>query len=92
MPRRRIVPVVVLALAVAGMMPAAAASAWAPASQATVHPGVMTYTAGGQCTANFIYTDSGGTYIGQAAHCASTGAATDTDGCDSGSAPARHTG
>ncbi len=87
MPRRRIVPVVVLALAVAGMMPAAVASAWAPASQATVHPGVMTYTAGGQCTANFIYTDSGGTYIGQAAHCASTGAATDTDGCDSGSLP-----
>ena len=51
------------------MMPAAA-SAWAPASHATVHPGVMTFTAGGQCTANFIYTDSGGTYIGQAAHCA----------------------
>ena len=86
MPRRRIVPVVALALALAGMMPAAA-SAWAPASQATVHPGVMTYTEGGQCTANFIYTDSGGTYIGQAAHCASTGAATDTDGCSSGSLP-----
>ena len=30
----------------------AAASAWAPASQATVHPGVQTFTAGAQCTSN----------------------------------------
>ena len=63
------------------------ASAWAPASSATIHPGVQTVTAGGQCTANFIYTAGGNTYIGQAAHCSSTGAATDTDGCDSGSLP-----
>jgi hypothetical protein len=57
------------------------AGAWAPADTATIHPGVQTDTAGGQCTANFIYTAGGNTYIGQAAHCASTGAATDTDGC-----------
>jgi hypothetical protein len=36
---------------------------------------------------HFIYTDAGGTYIGQAAHCASTGAATDTDGCLAASLP-----
>jgi hypothetical protein len=64
-----------------------AASAWAPAATATIHPGVQTVTAGGQCTANFVYTDSGGTYLGQAAHCASTGAATDTDGCLAASLP-----
>ena len=65
----------------------AISSAWAPADQATVHPGVQTYTAGGQCTANFIFTGAGNTYIGQAAHCAGTGAATDTNGCEAGSLP-----
>jgi hypothetical protein len=63
------------------------AGAWAPADTATIHPGVQTDTAGGQCTANFIYTAGGNTYIGQAAHCASTGAATDTDGCLAGTLP-----
>jgi len=48
---------------------------------------VQTITAGGQCTANFVYTGGGNTYIGQAAHCAGTGAATDTNGCDAGSLP-----
>jgi hypothetical protein len=65
----------------------ATAEAWAPAATATVHPGVQTVTAGGQCTANFIYTAGGNTYIGQAAHCSSTGAATDTDGCLAASLP-----
>jgi hypothetical protein len=74
-----------LALALAAMAPATA-SAWAPAPGA-IHPGVQTYTAGGQCTANFVYSDGSSTYIGQAAHCSSTGAATDTDGCDSQSLP-----
>lgn len=64
------------------------AGAFAPAATATIHPGVMTYTAGGQCTANFVYTSSTGkTYLGQAAHCAGTGAATETDGCHAGSLP-----
>ena len=63
-----------------------------PASTATVHPGVQTFTAGAQCTANFIYTDGADTYIGQAAHCSGTGAATDTDGCDSRVAAGRHAG
>jgi hypothetical protein len=64
-----------------------ATAAWTPAGSAQVHPGVMTYTEGAQCTANFVFTDASGTYIGQAAHCSGTGAATETDGCDSGSLP-----
>ncbi|HET6550151.1 MAG TPA: serine protease [Solirubrobacter sp.] len=66
----------------------AAAADWAPASSATVHPGVMTYTDGAQCTANFVYTDgAGAVYIGQAAHCSGTGGQTDTDGCQTQSLP-----
>jgi hypothetical protein len=71
----------ILALAPAG------ASAWAPADTATIHPGVMTYTQGAQCTANFIFQDAGAVYIGQAAHCSGTGAATDTNGCTAKSLP-----
>ena len=77
--------VVAGALVVAG--PAGAAPSWAPAATATVHPGVQTYTEGGQCTANFVYYDATDIYIGQAAHCAGTGEATDTNGCDAGSLP-----
>ncbi len=55
---------------------------------ADIHPGVMTFTEGaGQCTSNFVFRDGGGTYLGQAAHCAGTGAATDTNGCDAGTLP-----
>jgi hypothetical protein len=68
---------------------ATSASAWAPAGSATIHPGVMTFTGGssflggaGQCTANFVYTDAtGNVYLGQAAHCSSTGSNTETNGC-----------
>ena len=67
--------------------PGTTAAAWAPADSAQVHPGVMTYTEGAQCTANFVFNDPSGTYIGQAAHCAGTGGSTETDGCDSGSLP-----
>jgi hypothetical protein len=74
------------ALALIGLAPTAA-SAWAPADSATVHPGVMTFTEGAQCTSNFVYQDAGNVYLGQAAHCSGTGAATETDGCDSGSLP-----
>jgi hypothetical protein len=82
----RVLIAVLSTFAAAAALPSTA-SAWAPAATATVHPGVQTVTAGGQCTANFIYTAGGNTYIGQAAHCASTGAATDTDGCLAGSLP-----
>jgi hypothetical protein len=65
-----------------------AAQTWAPADSAAIHPGVMMYTEGAQCTANFVYTDgTGTTYVGYAAHCAGTGAATDTNGCDAASLP-----
>ena len=75
-----------LALAIAALVPATA-SAWAPASSATIHPGVQTYTQGAQCTANFIFQNGSDVYIGQAAHCAGTGAATETDGCLAESLP-----
>jgi hypothetical protein len=64
-----------------------AASAWAPASSATVHPGVQVFTQGAQCTSNFVFQDASNVYLGQAAHCSGTGAATDTDGCTSASYP-----
>ena len=71
---------------VAALLPTSA-PAWAPASSATIRPGTQTFTNGGQCTANFIFTGASGTYIGQAAHCAGTGGATETDGCYSDSLP-----
>jgi len=70
---------------------AAFAAAGAPAALAApsgpVHPGVQTLTAGAQCTANFIFSGGGSTYIGQAAHCSGTGAATETNGCSAQSLP-----
>ncbi|CAN5514649.1 hypothetical protein BH18ACT1_BH18ACT1_10760 [soil metagenome] len=76
-----------LAMAVVAIAPSVAA-AYAPAGQATIHPGIQTETEGsGQCTANFIFQRGGDTYIGQAAHCAGTGQATETDGCDARSLP-----
>ena len=82
-------PLLIMPLLVAlALLAPATASAWAPASTAPIHPGVQTVTEGsGQCTSNFIFTNGGDTFIGQAAHCSSTGAATDTNGCDSASLP-----
>jgi hypothetical protein len=61
---------------------------WAPAATAAITPGVMMYTAGAQCTANFVYTDTAGNvYVGYAAHCAGTGSSTDTNGCQTQSLP-----
>jgi len=69
-------------------LPAHAAGRWAPASRATIHPGVMMYTRGAQCTGNFVFTDRRGrVYVGYAAHCAGTGAATDSNGCKARSVP-----
>jgi hypothetical protein len=88
---------VIAAAGVAGSAPADAAgharkttgaAGYAPADTARIHPGTMMYTEGAQCTANFVYTDAAGnTYVGYAAHCAGTGAATDTDGCKAASLP-----
>lgn len=68
--------------------PAGAAPTWAPADSARIHPGVQMYTQGAQCTANFVFTDAAdNVYVGYAAHCAGTGEATDTNGCDVDSLP-----
>jgi hypothetical protein len=72
---------------VAASAPAGAAPTWAPAATAAVHPGVQMFTDGAQCTANFVFTEGTDVYIGYAAHCAGTGAATDTDGCLATSLP-----
>ena len=66
---------------------ASAVPAWAPAATAAIHPGVQTVTSGAQCTANFVFYNSGTVYIGQAAHCSGTGGSTATNGCTSGSLP-----
>ena len=79
--------VALLALAALALAAPGAASAWAPAASATIHPGVQTFTDGAQCTSNFVFSGGGATYLGQAAHCAGTGSATDTDGCSSASLP-----
>ncbi len=83
------------ALLIALSTGAAQAGAWAPAGSATIHPGVMTFTnassfleGASQCTANFVYTDTAGNvYLGQAAHCSSTGEDTETNGCSTKSLP-----
>jgi hypothetical protein len=78
---------VVGGLSIVPLAPSTAAPNWAPAATAPVHPGVQTFTAGAQCTANFVFFDASNVYIGQAAHCSGTGGSTATDGCTSGSLP-----
>ena len=61
---------------------------WAPADRARITPGVQMFTAGAQCTGNFVHTDDAGdVLVGYAAHCAGNGGQTDTDGCTTGSLP-----
>ena len=79
-----------VALAAAGaLVPgvAGAAPTWADADTATIHPGVMTFTEGAQCTANFVFTDGTNVFIGQAAHCSSQDAANQTNGCVASTLP-----
>lgn len=78
--------IAVAAISVLAIAPSPA-SAWAPASSATIHPGVQVFTDGAQCTSNFVFQDASNVYLGQAAHCSSTGSSTDTNGCTSGSLP-----
>jgi hypothetical protein len=87
---RRVIVVCAVAVcaALAGAGTAAAEPTWAPAASATVHPGVQTITAGGQCTSNFVFFDaSDNVYIGQAAHCSGTDGNTATNGCEAGTRP-----
>ena len=46
-----------------------AAPRWAPASRATIYPGVQVFTGATQCTSNFVFYDSRSIYLGLAAHC-----------------------
>lgn len=73
----RVLVVAALLLFVTAAAPLLGADAAAP----TIRPGVRTHTAGNQCTANFVFTNGVDLFIGQAAHCATLGAATDTNGC-----------
>lgn len=86
---RRGLGAVVLLAASSLWIPAAHATPfWAPASVATIYPGVQTITNGMQCTANFVFYDENyAIYIGQAAHCASTSGSNVTNGCVAGSLP-----
>jgi hypothetical protein len=92
---RRMLLILLTISAFATLGAAASASAWAPEESATIHPGVMIFTnassflnGASQCTGNFVFTDSAGNvYLGQAAHCSSTGEDTETDGCSTKSLP-----
>jgi hypothetical protein len=86
MHRKSVTALLALAGAVFVIAPATA-SAWAPAASAPIHPGVQVVSDSGQCTSNFIFQDGSTVYIGQAAHCTSTGGSTDTNGCLAGSLP-----
>jgi hypothetical protein len=83
---RSVLAAALLALAALVLAPTTA-SAWAPAGSATIHPGVQVFTAGAQCTSNFVFQEGADVYLGQAAHCSGTGGQTETDGCTSGSLP-----
>ena len=82
--------VFVLALLVAALLPATASAApsFASEDEATVFPSVATVTeGGGECTSNFVFTNGTDVFLGQAAHCAGTGAPTEFNGCTSQSLP-----
>ncbi len=83
---RTALPIFLAAVLIAALLPTSS-SAWAPAKSAAIHPGVQVFTAGAQCTSNFVFQEGAGVYLGQAAHCSGTGGQTETDGCSSGSLP-----
>ena len=70
---RQLFPAILCALIVLSITTstpiANAAPPWARASEATIHPGVQTFTGELQCTANFVFYDSNSIYLGQSAHC-----------------------
>lgn len=87
-------PASALSLPLLGGGARTASPAWAPAETATITPGAQVESPSGQCTANFVFyapADDGpdpyDVFVGTAAHCMGTGAATDTNGCDAGSLP-----
>ena len=65
---------------------ASAAPRWAPAASATIRPGAALLVpldahSGNACTADFVFTARGATYLGMAAHCAGTGSREAGSGC-----------
>src|ERR1044072_453546 len=68
------------------LLGAPAASAWAPAASAPIHPGSVLATGQSECTSNFVYSDGAQVYLGQAAHCASA-PQNETNGCRAGPLP-----
>src|SRR3954462_13704959 len=82
-----LIALVAVSIVIPSAPEASAGPTWAPAATAAIHPGVQTFTAGAQCTANFVFYSGTTVYIGQAAHCSGTGTATETDGCTSASLP-----
>jgi hypothetical protein len=85
--RLRLITLLIAALSAMVPSTATAQPAWAPADTAAIHPGVQTFTEGAQCTANFVFTNGSDVLIGQSAHCAGLGAATDTNGCEAETLP-----
>ena len=65
------------------------AAAYAPAAtRARSTPACRCTPTAPSAPRNFVFTDgAGNVYVGYAAHCAGTGEATDTNGCDAGSLP-----
>jgi hypothetical protein len=90
--RAGVLAVILSTAAVSQAGVAHAAVAWgaalaAPSGAGAIHPGVQTFTDGAQCTANFVFSDGINTFLGQAAHCATQSAATQTNGCTTPSKP-----
>ena len=66
--------------------PASAAPAFAPAAQAAITPGVLMISpiderSTSSCTAAFVFSGAGSTYLGYAAHCAGAGESMGLSGC-----------
>jgi hypothetical protein len=78
-----------------GSIPSAGAGTaprWASPAIAKIRPGAVTFTAdtdgnGGQCSANFVFLDATGVYLGQAAHCALVDPLDGRSGCEAESLP-----
>jgi hypothetical protein len=84
--RRTLAAIAIAVFGAMALLPSAALG-WAPAGTAAIHPGVQTFTAGAQCTSNFVFEEGASVFLGQAAHCSGTGTQTETDGCTSASLP-----
>lgn len=97
-PRVGVVAVALAAVAaLGGVVPVASAAGdapatstggprWAPASSATVHPGVTVSMAGITCVAGFVFTDGTHAFLGVPAGCSGAGQE-DNSKCDTGQVP-----